>query len=108
MGFTFKENVADIRNSKVANIIKELQSYRVQVDVIDPYANPEELMSEYQIELKGKPQGKYDAIIAAVAHKQYRDYTENEFLALSNDKGILIDVKGLYKDNIKHLTYWSL
>jgi UDP-N-acetyl-D-galactosamine dehydrogenase len=108
MGFTFKENVADIRNSKVANIVKELQSYRVQVDVIDPYANSEELMREYQIELKNEPQGKYDAIVAAVAHKQYRDYTEKEFLELSTDKGILIDVKGLYKDNIKQLTYWSL
>jgi UDP-N-acetyl-D-galactosamine dehydrogenase len=108
MGFTFKENVADIRNSKVANIVKELQSYRVQVDVIDPYANPEELKNEYQIELKNEPQGKYDAIIAAVAHKQYREYTEKDFLELSNDKGILIDVKGLYKDSIKHLNYWSL
>jgi UDP-N-acetyl-D-galactosamine dehydrogenase len=108
MGFTFKENVADIRNSKVANIIKELQSYRVQVDIIDPYANAEELEREYHIELKDKPQGKYDAIIAAVAHKQYRAYTEKDFLELSNEKGILIDVKGLYKDCIKELTYWSL
>lgn len=108
MGFTFKENVADTRNSKVANIIKELQSYKVQVDVVDPYANAEELEREYHIELKDKPQGKYDAIIAAVAHKQYRAYTEKDFLELSNEKGILIDVKGLYKDRIKKLTYWSL
>jgi UDP-N-acetyl-D-galactosamine dehydrogenase len=108
MGFTFKENVADIRNSKVANIIKELQSYRVQVDVVDPYANADELEHEYHIELKDEPQGKYDAIVVAVAHKQYRECTEKDFLKLSNDKGILIDIKGLYKDNIKELTYWSL
>ncbi|MDR2286658.1 MAG: nucleotide sugar dehydrogenase [Prevotellaceae bacterium] len=108
MGFTFKENVADIRNSKVFNIIKELQSYRVQVDVVDPYADAEELKSEYHIELNDKPQGKYDAIIAAVAHKQYRAYTEKDFLELSAEKGILIDVKGLYKNNITKLTYWSL
>jgi UDP-N-acetyl-D-galactosamine dehydrogenase len=108
LGFTFKENVADIRNSKVANIVKELQSYRVQVDVVDPYASAEELKREYHIELKDSPQGKYDAIIAAVAHKQYRAYTEKDFLELSNDNGILIDVKGLYKDNIKELAYWSL
>jgi UDP-N-acetyl-D-galactosamine dehydrogenase len=108
LGFTFKENVADIRNSKVYNIIKELQSYRVHVDVVDPYADAEELKREYHLDLKAKPEGKYDAIVAAVAHKQYRDYTEKDFLELSNDQGILIDVKGLYKDNIKQLTYWSL
>jgi UDP-N-acetyl-D-galactosamine dehydrogenase len=108
MGFTFKENVADIRNSKVADIVRELQSYRVTVDVIDPYADAEELSREYHIELKSKPEGRYDAIIAAVAHRQYREYTEENFAELLADKGVLIDVKGIYKDRISNLAYWSL
>jgi UDP-N-acetyl-D-galactosamine dehydrogenase len=108
MGFTFKENVADIRNSKVADIVRELQSYRVTVDVIDPYADAEELSHEYHIELKNKPESRYDAIIAAVAHQQYREYTEQNFAELLTDKGVLIDVKGIYRDKINNLVYWSL
>jgi UDP-N-acetyl-D-galactosamine dehydrogenase len=108
LGFTFKENVTDIRNSKIAEIVKELQSYRVQTDVVDPYANAGEVMREYQIELKKEEQGKYDAIIVAVAHKQYRDYNESNFVNLSSENGILMDIKGLYKNKIKQLSYWSL
>ena len=108
MGFTFKENVADIRNSKVADIVRELQSYRVRVDVIDPYADADELSHEYHIELKNKPENRYDAIIAAVAHQQYREYTEQNFAELLTDKGVLIDVKGIYRDKINNIAYWSL
>lgn len=108
MGFTFKENVADLRNSKVADIVKELQSYRVTVDVVDPYADAEELAHEYPFELKKQPEGKYDAVIVAVAHKQYREYTEKDFALLLNEKGVIVDVKGLYKDMISNFTYWSL
>jgi len=108
MGFTFKENVTDIRNSKVADIVKELQSYRVKVDIVDPCADAKELEDEYNLELKKQPDGKYDAVIVAVAHKQYREYTEQNFTGLLNNKGIIVDVKGLYKDIIKNFTYWSL
>jgi UDP-N-acetyl-D-galactosamine dehydrogenase len=108
MGFTFKENVADIRNSKVADIIRELQSYQVKVDVVDPYADPEEMMKEYQIALKPAINGKYDAIIVAVAHKEYRAMKEENFKAISVDKGLLVDVKGLYLHQIKEMDYWSL
>ena len=108
MGFTYKEDVADIRNSKVADIVKELQSYRVNVDVVDPYADAEEVAREYSVELKKQPEGKYDAVAVAVAHKQYRDYTEHDFTGLLNDKGIVADVKGLYRNTIKNFTYWSL
>jgi len=108
MGFTFKENVSDVRNSKVADIIRELQSYRVNVDVIDPYANPEEVKHEYQIDIKDKPSGKYDAIVVAVAHREYRNMTEENFLALSEKKCLLVDVKGLFVHQIKSMEYWSL
>jgi UDP-N-acetyl-D-galactosamine dehydrogenase len=108
MGFTFKENVADVRNSKVADIVYELQSYRVNVDVVDPYADPKEIMHEYKIELKDTHIGKYDAIIVAVAHHEYRTMKEADFMELSEKDGILIDVKGLYIDEVKTLIYWSL
>jgi UDP-N-acetyl-D-galactosamine dehydrogenase len=108
MGFTFKENVADIRNSKVADIIRELQSYQVKVDVVDPYADPEEMMKEYKITLKPAINEKYDAVIVAVAHKEYRKMKEEDFKAISVDKGLLVDVKGLYLHQIKGMDYWSL
>jgi len=108
MGFTFKENVADVRNTKVADIVRELQSYRVSVDLIDPYADAQEVMHEYQIELKPQPEGTYDAIIVAVAHHEYREMTEPDFLKYANETCLLIDVKGLYANRIKQLEYWSL
>ena len=108
MGFTFKENVSDIRNSKVADIVRELQSYRVNVDVVDHYADPEEVQQEYQIELAGQPSGKYDAIIVAVAHREYRGMVEADFLGFANAKCLLVDVKGLYSNQINQLEYWSL
>ena len=108
LGITFKENVADVRNTKVADIVNELKSYQVKVDVVDPYADPEEVMQEYQIDLAEQPQGTYDAIIIAVAHHEYRILTEADFLKLANESCLLVDVKGLYSNQIKQLEYWSL
>ena len=108
MGFTFKEDVADVRNTKVADIIKELNSYRVSVDVVDPMADPHMVEDEYDIKLMPRPAGKYHAIILAVPHKEYRKYTEADFADLLDPKGILIDLKGIFKDNIEGLRYWSL
>ncbi len=109
MGFTFKENVSDIRNSKVADIVKELQSYSVKVDIVDPHAEPEEVKHEYGLSLIKKPQSKaYDAIIVAVNHKEYLSLNEKDFQKLLKPKGILVDVKGIYKNKISKLNYWSL
>ncbi len=108
MGFTFKENVADVRNTKVADIITELQSYQVKVDLVDPYADADEVMHEYQIELKKQPEGTYDAIIVAVAHHEYRAFSESDFLKLANKTCLLVDIKGLYSNKIEKLEYWSL
>lgn len=108
LGFTFKENVSDVRNTKVADIIYELQSYRVQVDLVDPHANPKEVMHEYQIEVKEKPLGTYDAIIVAVAHHEYREMDETDFLNFANSTCLLVDVKGLYANKTHKLDYWSL
>jgi UDP-N-acetyl-D-galactosamine dehydrogenase len=108
MGFTFKENVADVRNTKVADIIRELESFRVQVDLIDPYADAEEVEHEYKIELKSGAEGTYDAVIVAVAHREYRELTEFDFLKLAEKTCLLVDVKGLYRNEITKLQYWSL
>lgn len=108
MGITFKENVSDIRNSKVADIIKELKSYMVNVEVVDPYAQAEQVMHEYGLELKDKIGGDYDAVIVAVSHNEYIHLTEEYFKSISADCGVLIDVKGIYRNKIKDLVYWSL
>lgn len=110
MGMTFKENVSDIRNSKVIDVIRELDSFSVNVDVIDPWADPKEVKHEYDVDLIAEAkQGAYDAVIVAVNHKQYDNMTEDDFKALMNDdQGVLVDLKGLYRHNIKDLIYWSL
>lgn len=108
MGATFKENVSDIRNSKVADVVNELKSYGIVVDIIDPYASSEEVHKEYGFLLSEKPGKDYDAIVLAVAHQEYMNLDENYFLSLSSDKGIIMDVKGIYRNKIRQLTYTSL
>ncbi len=109
MGATFKEDVSDIRNSKVADIIKELKSFGINtVDVIDPYASSEELQHEYGFTLKHKADKDYDAVIVAVAHQPYVEYDETYFKSILNTKGVLVDVKGIYRKKINQLNYWSL
>jgi len=108
MGVTFKENVSDIRNSRVADVISELKTYGVLVDAVDPFANAEEVKHEYGFQMTEKPNGKYDAIIVAVSHDEYAGLKEDYFKPMAADKCILVDVKGMYRGKIKELTYWSL
>jgi UDP-N-acetyl-D-galactosamine dehydrogenase len=109
MGATFKEDVSDIRNSKVVDVIRELESFACHVDVIDPHADSDELMKEYGFGLVKQPANDYDAIIVAVNHKDYVGKTEDDFKKLLKDgKGVFVDLKGVYKDKIKDLKYWSL
>ena len=109
MGATFKEDVSDIRNSKVIDIINELVSFQVKVDLIDPHASSDEMVHEYGIGLIEKTTNDYDAIIVAVNHKEYKSYTEQDFKNLLKDnKGLFVDVKGIFKGKINDLEYWSL
>jgi len=108
MGATFKENVSDIRNSKVADVVKELKSYSVNVEVVDPHASSQEMKHEYGFGLVDKIGKGYDAVIIAVNHKEYLDLDENYFKSILSDGGILVDVKGIYRNKIKNLPYWSL
>ncbi len=108
MGITFKEDVTDIRNSKVADVIKELVDFSVSVDVIDPGASAHEVMEEYNLDLKKQPEGVYDAVILAVSHKEYLKLDESYYSALLGKDGIVVDVKGVLRGKIKNHTYWSL
>ena len=108
LGITFKENVADTRNSKVADIVKELKSFSIDVDVVDPYADPAKVEWEYGIKMATAPSGKYQAVIAAVSHNEYVSLTQDDFEKLLTPDGILIDIKGKYKGQITKFGYWSL
>ena len=108
MGATFKENVSDIRNSKVVDTVKELESFGVQVDVIDPHASPEEIKHEYGYDLVDKPNPKYDGVIVAVNHSEYENLPESYFEELVDADGVFVDLKGIYRGKIKKFLYWSL
>jgi len=107
MGITFKEEVSDIRNSKVVDLIKELKDYSIAVDVIDPFGSPVELQQEYNIQLKAVPEGKYDSIVLAVGHQVYRSMQPNDFEGLSNGPVYLFDIKGVLKKD-DYQNYWRL
>ena len=109
MGATFKEDVSDIRNSKVIDIVSELVSFQVHVDLIDPHASSDEMTHEYGVGLVEKAANDYDAIIVAVNHKEYQQMVESDFKAMLIDgTGVFVDVKGIFKNKIKDLEYWSL
>jgi len=109
MGATFKEDVSDIRNSKVLDILKELETFEVSVDITDTHADYNEMLLEYGVELKQRCDNDYDAVIVAVNHKEYLSLNEIYFKEImKDDKGILIDVKGIYRGKIHNLKYWSL
>ncbi len=108
MGATFKEDVTDIRNSKVADVVKELQSFSCHVDVTDPHADSDQVKHEYGYELAADIQGPYDAIIVAVNHNQYAGHEETWFKQHLKPKGILVDLKGTYRNRVNSLAYWSL
>ena len=107
LGVTFKENVSDIRNSKVVDVIKTLQSYHLNVFVSDPYASSTELEEEYGIKLVEKLENDYDAIIVSVPHEPYLAYTDQYFSSITNKDALLADLKGVYKGRITGCKYWS-
>ncbi len=108
MGATFKENVSDIRNSRVADVISELKQFGVSVEVTDPFASSKDLLHEYGFGLTENTGNDYDAVIVAVSHKVYEALDEAYFKKLMTEKGILVDVKGIYRRKIKSISYWSL
>jgi UDP-N-acetyl-D-galactosamine dehydrogenase len=107
MGITFKEDVADIRNSKVVDMVKELMSYSLNVHVVDPWASANEVAHEYGLGLLGAPSGKFDAIVVAVAHKEYKELSKQDLVDLSQNKVLLFDIKGVLNPEMGDF-YWKL
>jgi UDP-N-acetyl-D-galactosamine dehydrogenase len=109
MGLTFKENVSDIRNSKVADLVRELMKYAINVHLVDPHASPNEVALEYRMTLMDTPSNQYDGIIVAVGHDEYRSLDVSYFKSLMNGAPILLDLKGLFTiakgDGIE---YWRM
>ncbi len=108
MGITFKENVGDIRNSKAVNLIQELISYGIKVDIIDPFANKGSVKKDFGLTLSETPSKEYSAIVTAVAHKPYINLDEQSFLDRLIEPKILFDVKGIYRNKFNNLIYMSL
>ena len=107
-GATFKENVSDIRNSKVSDVVKALKEYYVNVDVEDPYADSDELQHEYGFGLVAKAGNDYDAVIITVPHKDYLAHDDAYFAGITKPHGLVADLKGIYRNKITNRAYWSL
>lgn len=107
MGVTFKEDVSDIRNSKVVDLVKELMDYSIHVHVIDPHGSPNELSHEYGITLIDEPIGVYDIIILAVGHYEYIQMSAEDFQKLSKDELYMFDIKGMLNPK-EFKNYWRL
>jgi UDP-N-acetyl-D-galactosamine dehydrogenase len=94
MGITFKENCPDIRNSKVIDVIKELETYGIEVETYDPNADKEEVRHEYGVDLIDQPRTDYNAIVLAVSHKEFKDFNLSNHL---NGNGVTYDIKGFFE-----------
>ena len=107
-GITFKENVADIRNSKVADLYDECKSFSMDVDMLDPWADAEEVFHEYKIKMIDQINKKYDALILAVGHQDFINETADVNINLLKKDGIIIDLKSIIQTKDPSVTYWSL
>ena len=108
MGATFKENVSDIRNSKIADVIKSLKSYNLQVFVHDPHASSHEVEEEYGFTLTPDLDNDYDAVLISVPHEQYTKFDDAYFCSITKETALVADLKGIYRNKITSRKYWSL
>jgi UDP-N-acetyl-D-galactosamine dehydrogenase len=110
MGVTFKEDVADIRNSKVIDLARSLMEYSVHVHLSDPNASPNELAHEYKMTLVDQISDDYDAVVVAVAHQEYQELDSAHYIGLMRADPILFDLKSLYdfSSESNEMTYWRL
>jgi len=100
MGLTFKENCPDHRNTRVVDLVKEFKSFSCNVDVYDPWVNKNQVAEEYKILSIDKPiKGKYDAIVLAVSHDEFKLLSENQIRSYGKDNHVLYDIKYLLKKN---------
>lgn len=108
LGATFKEDVSDIRNSKIFDLYQELKDYSIQLDIVDPHASAEEVHHEYGVDLSENISSGYDAVIAAVAHATYKSLTEDYFKEILQPDGLVVDLKNVFKGKITNFTHWTL
>ena len=108
MGATFKENVSDIRNSKVADVVKELKSFSLNVDITDPFAESDELKHEYGFALVEHLADDYDAVLIAVPHNGYKELDDAYFSGITKPAALIADLKGIFRGAITSRDYWSL
>lgn len=107
-GVTFKEDVADIRNSKVVDLIRELMDFSLNVHVVDPHASPNEIAHEYKLTLVDEISSDYDAVVVAVAHKEYKNLDMDYFKSIMNYSPILFDLKCVYAKEAEGIDIWRL
>ena len=102
MGLTFKENIPDIRNTKVIDLIKGFKNLNMNVDVYDPYVDKSEAMKEYSLPLISKPiKNKYDVIVIAVKHNQFTSISFKSLLKLCKKKNVIYDLKNIFPNEKK-------
>ncbi len=109
MGITFKENVSDIRNSKVVDLVHELMDYSVNVHLIDPHASANEVARSYKFSLIDQVSNNYDAVVVAVNHREFYELDMDYFRSiLSKEQPIIIDIKAIYPRPEEDILYWRL
>ena len=112
LGLTFKENVPDLRNTKVVDLIDELKKQGFEISVHDPYADPAEAQKFYNLELLTSLDGlePYDMILGAVPHKEYRALSKDQLQRLTTDQGCVADLKAIWRNLTLEgqRQYWSL
>ena len=107
-GVTFKENVSDIRNSKIIDTVKELLAFNIQVDVEDPFAETHEVHEEYGLSLATEVATDYDAVVITVPHTNYLSLGDDYFASITKSHALVYDLKGIYRNKIKQRKYASL
>lgn len=107
-GVTFKENVSDIRNSRIVDTVKELLAFNIHVDVEDPHAEEDEVHEEYGLHLARQLRNDYDAVIITVPHSPYKELDDAYFASITREGALIADLKGMYKNKIAKRKYWSL
>lgn len=108
MGATFKENITDLRNSKVVDLVNELKAFSLHVEVTDPHASGDEVLQQYGFSLVKNIAADYDAVILAVNHREFSKLEEAYFLSITKPNALFMDVKGVFRKKIAKMTYWSL
>jgi UDP-N-acetyl-D-galactosamine dehydrogenase len=104
VGFTFKENCADIRNTKVADLVRYLKEFAIDVTVYDPIAEPEEAKQEYGIDVVGElPNGAFDVVVLAVNHSQIKAQISEKLPSLLCSGGFIYDIKSVLPPGLSHV-----